>query len=515
MGLAETQAWLETLPEYAPAMTAWEAEAPGWRALSEGLADAIRGAPMPEHWGLSAGTLRRYLCGDPEELKLDADGEARGEDATWPLIFRASLAREVPLGVGGVTRLHAAEGVTRLHAAEGVVLRETSTPERVWRSVVRVLASAFVPEALERLKAAGIAASAHRVAVVIQPFLVAEHSGRVLSGGVEAMAPRPEYASFWPKLIERAAKAEKVLGRPVELDWLWDGEQLWWLGARPLGQGPRPRAQSGRSDGQALMIDGPWRDRPIKTLLVDLDGTLLGAYEPLARAEFLLRALTRLSKRGGLRTAIRSLRAVTEAVERPLAEDQVYLNAERGARAFARETGLSIEEAGQVLRDEVTAIFPEIRRYFFPVDGAREFIDWARTRYRLVLATNPVWPVAQVELRLKWAGIDPAVFASITHSERMHACKPSEAYYRELLEQEGLEAADCALVGDDVTRDLPATRVGISVFILDPPPVTQMAFKSRKRHRQALLSHGGLARAAGGTYADLKRLMLASDPLPS
>lgn len=253
-----------------------------------------------------------------------------------------------------------------------------------------------------------------------------------------------------------------------------------------------------------------WRETPVKTLLVDLDGTLLGAYEPLVRAEFILRSLWRLRRHGGIKGAMRSLREVTKAVEQPLAEEQVYLNAERGARAFARSSGLPLEEAGRVLKDEVSAIFPELKRYFFPIKGAREFIEWARPRYRLILATNPVWPIEQVKLRLGWAGIDPEVFDSITHSGRMHACKPLEAYYRELLEQEGLDAADCALVGDDVRKDLPATRVGISVFILDPPK----ASLGKRRFRSALATHGGSAHAASGTYKDFKTLLLRAEKGP-
>lgn len=239
-----------------------------------------------------------------------------------------------------------------------------------------------------------------------------------------------------------------------------------------------------------------WRDTPVRTLLVDLDGTLLASYDPLVRIEFIIRTLWRVRKHGGLRVAVRSLKAVTQALEHPQASERHLLNAERGARAFARETGLALEQADRVLRDEVGAVFPRLERYFFPVPGARDFIRWAQPRYRMILATNPVWPIEQVLLRLKWAGIDPGVFASITHSGRMHACKPSETYYSELLEQEGLAAHECALVGDDVRKDLPATRVGISVFIL-----------ASGRKRPVAGTHEGRARAAFGSYRDLVSLL--------
>jgi FMN phosphatase YigB (HAD superfamily) len=69
-------------------------------------------------------------------------------------------------------------------------------------------------------------------------------------------------------------------------------------------------------------------------------------------------------------------------------------------------------------------------------------------------------------LRLKWAGIDPSLFKSVTHAGRMRACKPAKEYYQDLLSQEGLTANECLLVGDDWLNDLSATQVGIPVFIL-------------------------------------------------
>jgi hypothetical protein len=42
-------------------------------------------------------------------------------------------------------------------------------------------------------------------------------------------APPAELASFWEALWRKAAKAERIVGGPAVLDWLWDGEQLWFV----------------------------------------------------------------------------------------------------------------------------------------------------------------------------------------------------------------------------------------------------------------------------------------------
>ena len=97
-------------------------------------------------------------------------------------------------------------------------------------------------------------------------------------------------------------------------------------------------------------------------------------------------------------------------------------------------------------------------------------MEWARLKYGLTLATNPVWPPEIIEMRVKWAGIDPSVFGFITHVRAMHAIKPRPEYYQEILDLQGLKAEDCLLIGDNVKMDLPATRAGIRVFIINSKP---------------------------------------------
>ncbi|MGK5081801.1 HAD family hydrolase [Bdellovibrionota bacterium FG-1] len=451
IGVTQVQEWLESLPEYGSAIQAWRSDAAlAHLALLE---QAILSAPMPEYWGLSAHTMRQFLAGDTAE-----------EKEPWPLIFRpsVSLKNSPPGCLGG--------------CFESVVAREAG-PETLWKAFLAVAASAFKPAAAQRLLALGVDLGGLRVAVLIQPFLIAGRAGVFFSRN----PANPELVPFSKLLSKRAVQAEKFLGGPANIEWIWDGQQLWFVQANLDGL-----------SGQMFK----WRDAPVQTLLIDLDGTLLGCYDFLAHLEFIIRAVWRFRKYGGFWAALRILKAVREAVEFPTDGRHELTNAERGAKAFAAKTGLSLTEAGRVLRDEVADIFPMLERYFFPVPGAKAFVDWASTRYRLILATNPVWPMEQVNLRLGWAGIDSSKFVSITHSERMHACKPSLDYYRELLQQEGLKAEDCALVGDDTRKDLPAIHAGISVFILQAG-----------RNQPSVQSEVVVARATFGSYAELTALL--------
>lgn len=241
------------------------------------------------------------------------------------------------------------------------------------------------------------------------------------------------------------------------------------------------------------------RTKP-RHLLVDLDGTLLKHRDLPLRLSFIAKALAEFRHHGSWLRAMRALHEVRSAIERPAPPgiDPLTLptNAERAEVAFARAIGLPPTNAGSALHDALARVFPELSPHFFPVPGARDFLDWAKPRFALTLATNPVWPETFVRMRLGWAGIDASEFSGgITHAGVMHSCKPSVAYYREVLATRGLRSADCLLIGDDLRKDLPALEAGVAVFILDPP--------HRRRQLRTLDPRGGWQ----GGYSDLRGLL--------
>ncbi len=85
---------------------------------------------------------------------------------------------------------------------------------------------------------------------------------------------------------------------------------------------------------------------------------------------------------------------------------------------------------------------------------------------RLALATNPVFPKIATESRTRWAGLEPSDFELITTYENSHYCKPCAEYYQEVLNALGVSANECVMVGNDVSDDMPANRLGIKTFLL-------------------------------------------------
>lgn len=86
--------------------------------------------------------------------------------------------------------------------------------------------------------------------------------------------------------------------------------------------------------------------------------------------------------------------------------------------------------------------------------------------FTLVLASNPIFPIAAQKKRMLWAGVNPGDFALITSYENSHYCKPNPLYYKEIIEKIGVKPSDCLMVGNDTTEDAAATLTGADFFLL-------------------------------------------------
>ena len=86
--------------------------------------------------------------------------------------------------------------------------------------------------------------------------------------------------------------------------------------------------------------------------------------------------------------------------------------------------------------------------------------------YKVVLATNPLFPSIATYSRIKWAGLDPEDFEMITTFETARHSKPNPDYYRDILATLDVKPENCVMVGNDVQEDMVAKQVGMKVFLL-------------------------------------------------
>ncbi len=85
---------------------------------------------------------------------------------------------------------------------------------------------------------------------------------------------------------------------------------------------------------------------------------------------------------------------------------------------------------------------------------------------QLILATNPLFPKVATDKRIAWSGVDLTDFMDVTRFEENHFCKPQLQYYTEILEDHGLKAEECLMVGNDVEEDLIARELGMKTMLL-------------------------------------------------
>jgi FMN phosphatase YigB (HAD superfamily) len=84
----------------------------------------------------------------------------------------------------------------------------------------------------------------------------------------------------------------------------------------------------------------------------------------------------------------------------------------------------------------------------------------------ITVATNPVFPLKAVKNRLAWAGLQDIDFKLITAYESSHYCKPSLQYFQEIADTLGVKPEECLMIGNDVSEDLVAGKIGMKTYLL-------------------------------------------------
>ncbi len=157
----------------------------------------------------------------------------------------------------------------------------------------------------------------------------------------------------------------------------------------------------------------------------------------------------------------------------------------KGVKAMTGNDGTMTNEerfwgvASEMLGEEIRTLIPEFEKFYghefhaakvstTPNPLAKEAIAAARaTGARVVLATNPLFPVCAVATRLSWIGLTPEAFDYITTYETSCACKPNPDYYRGILARMGGKPENCLMIGNDVTEDILATKgLGIASYLV-------------------------------------------------
>lgn len=202
----------------------------------------------------------------------------------------------------------------------------------------------------------------------------------------------------------------------------------------------------------------------MKAVLFDLDGTLL----PMDQNEFTsayFKALAEHTARYGYDPQ-KLAGGVWKSTVAMLKNDGSDVNENVFWRSFADIFGQNVHDDKYIFDEFYSTGFERLKELCGTNDGMIKVVQGLASRADLVIASNPVFPRVAQAARMRWAGLDESMFKHITSYENSHYCKPKEGYYKEILDSLGYAAEDCVMVGNDVSDDMPARKIGMRVFLL-------------------------------------------------
>jgi len=206
----------------------------------------------------------------------------------------------------------------------------------------------------------------------------------------------------------------------------------------------------------------------IDTLLLDLDGTLLGVAQQAFVSSY-LGELSKLFSKLGM-DSVAATRALRDGTGAMLKNDGSVHNSSRFWTKFSQCLELSDEQCERVRSACDTFYaheFHAVKAVVTPSNLPLRLVKaMAAKGYTLVLATNPIFPEIASVSRLSWVELLPQYFKLITHYANSTFCKPNLGYYRELLTKIEREPQQCLMVGNSIAEDMCAGELGVNTFLV-------------------------------------------------
>lgn len=203
----------------------------------------------------------------------------------------------------------------------------------------------------------------------------------------------------------------------------------------------------------------------ITTVLTDLDGTLL----PFEQEDFVKLYFGGLCKKLaplGYQPdhTVKSVWAGTKAM---ITNDGGRLNSEAFWDTFnAMNPGLP--DARPVCDNFYCNEFDGVKQCLKYIPDRKPLIDDLKAAgLRVVLATNPIFPLVGVSTRLGWIGLSPEDFELVTNYDNSTFCKPNPRYYEEILAKLGVKPEECVMLGNSIPEDMTAEKLGMKVFLVN------------------------------------------------
>lgn len=202
-----------------------------------------------------------------------------------------------------------------------------------------------------------------------------------------------------------------------------------------------------------------------KYILFDLDATLLPMDQDAFIKEYFTSLIKFLAPKGFEPEKL--YKSIWNSIMSVVVNDGKCTNEEKFWQAMANCYDENIRNSEPIYEEYYSKYFGENKAVCGYNEKANLIIKEAINKgFKVVLATNPVFPRVATEQRIEWAGLDKSDFIHITTYENSCYCKPNPKYYEEILEIIGAEPSECVMVGNDATDDMSASTLGIKPFLL-------------------------------------------------
>lgn len=203
----------------------------------------------------------------------------------------------------------------------------------------------------------------------------------------------------------------------------------------------------------------------IKAVLFDLDGTLLPMDMDTFVGDYFKRLSTKLAPHGY--EPKQFIETIWKGTYVMIKNNSDKCNEEVFWDYAASVYGDKIKNDKPLFDEFYEQEFDKIKAVCGYNPKAKETVDTLKKMgYKVALATNPIFPERATRWRMNWAGLAPDDFEFYTTYENINCCKPNPAYFIEVAKRIGVEPQECLMVGNDVSDDMPAAKVGMKVFLL-------------------------------------------------
>lgn len=203
----------------------------------------------------------------------------------------------------------------------------------------------------------------------------------------------------------------------------------------------------------------------VNTILFDLDGTLLSMDTDLFIKQYFGHIADHLKDYFTQEEVVKLFWQGTEKVIK--SQDASKTNQEVFMESFFSQVDYKEEQLMPVLNDFYDNKFDLLKTLSKSKQQMIESIEILKNKgYELVIATNPIFPIAANHSRVEWANLDPNDFKLITAYETSHFAKPNINYYKEVLKDIDKEAHEVLMVGNHMQEDMVSNTIGIDTFLI-------------------------------------------------